>query len=157
MAVFWSFLNFFIFLFFVWKMAKKPAGEAAQKKNEEYKRLLHDASEAYESAEKRLRTLKTRFASLEKELSQIKEQAKESAALEADKLRKEGVKISSFLAKEAERVSAVELSKAKETLRGELWEQTKEGVVKKLQKELTADKQQELVSSSIGALGTLKS
>ena len=72
--MYWSFINFFIFLFLVWRAAKKPAVDHAKQQNEEYKRLLQESREAYKKAEKRLHSLKKRFASLEDEFLRIKTQ-----------------------------------------------------------------------------------
>ncbi len=152
----WSFLNFFIFLFLLWKAAKKPAAEAVQHKSEVYRKLFLESSEAFARAEKRLQTLKGRFVDLEKELQRIKLQARQSAELEAEKLKEEAQKVSLYLSEEAQRVSEVELAKAKGLLKGELWEQTKQGVVRQLQAELTPEKQKQVLEESIGSLGALK-
>ena len=152
----WSFLNFFIFLFLLWRLAKKPAAQAAEQKSEEYKKLLQESMDAYARAEKRLHSLKKRFATLEQEFVRIKHQAKQTADLEAEKLKKEAERVSEYLASEAQRVSRVEQEKAKNLLQKELWEQTRLGVVEKLQSEMTAAEQKQVLSNSIQALGALK-
>lgn len=152
----WLFINFFIFLFLVWKAAKQPAADHAREQNEEYKRLLQESQEAYERAEKRLQSLKKRFTSLEGEFQRIKTQAKESAELEARKLKEEAKRVSAYLADEAQRVSRVEQEKARELLQKELWEETKRGVVQQLETELTPGKQKQVLAGSIQTLETLK-
>ena len=156
MTFLWPYINFILFLILLWRLGKGPAEDLAKKKSDKYKLLFEESSAAYKKAEGFLSVLKKRFHALEKELLQVKKQANESGEREAKRLREEAKKASEFLVGETKRTIELERLRVEELLKKELWEQTIQGVIGRLQVELTSAEQKALVARSLSSIKELK-
>lgn len=155
-ALVFPYINFILFVFILWRVSRKPANDAARKRKDDYEVLYKKASASYDVAKKRLSTLTAKLATLEAEITQIKEHAEKNAQKQARAAVSEAEKMSEYLAREAQQLAQREASHAKELLQEELWDKAKEALVERLRAEFTLKKQKDYLVSVLPSLKGLK-
>lgn len=155
-GVIFPYLNFFLFLFLLWRFAKGPANKAAEKRSEEYKKLYEKASASYEAAKDKLQKVSARLKALQEEIKQIEVQAEKSASQLTEAFRKEAQATALQLDKDAQQLARREALRAKELLQEELWAKAMEELLVRVKSEFTVKKQKEFLWASLTEVNSLK-
>lgn len=155
-GIVFPYINFVLFVFLLWRFARKPAHSAAEKRSAEYKALYEKAAKEFRDAEGRLSSLKAKYDSLEGELAAIEENAKEAARKQSELLMLEARKMSENLGVEAQNIARREASEAKRQLKEELWEKAKGELLDRVRSEFTVKKQKEYMWSSLSDVKSLE-
>lgn len=150
------YVNFVIFAILAVYFFRKPAQAAAQKKNQDYLKLVADSQRVREAAEQRLAELKGRFGKLDQEIADLKNLAREAAEQEAAKIVADAKRLAEHLQLEAQRVAAAEVENARMRLRQEVVDAVRDGVTSRLKQELDAKAQQRIVQTRINDLQALR-
>ena len=149
------YVNFFLFLFLLWRFARKPAHGAAEKRSEDYKALYEKASASNREARGSLDLLEKKLAGLEGEIAQIEGQAQKTSAAYSQSLMEEAERMSEHLAGEAQRLAKREAIRAKGLLQEELWEKAKKDLLERVRLEFTVKKQKEYLWNSLSDVKNL--
>lgn len=150
------YINFFLFVYLLWRSAKGPAHDAAQKRSEEYRSLYEKASESNREARASLEALRTKMSSLEGEIAGIESQAQQTAKAYAESLAAEAERMSEHLSTEAQQLAVREAVHAKELLKEELWGKAKEDLLERVRLEFTVKKQKEYLWDSLSEVKNLE-
>ena len=148
-GIIFPYINFILFVFLLWRLARKPAHAAAEKRSNEYKYLYEKSAKEYKEAKERLESLKSKYNSLEREMKSIEATAEEMAKKQTDLLLLEAEKISQALEADAQNIARREAARAKQLLQEELWVKAKEELLDRVRSEFTVKKQKEYMWSSL--------
>lgn len=155
---FWfPYVNFAIFLFIVVKFGKQPIKNMFEEKNKAFQEQLNAANKAKEEAERQLREAKQQLESLANELNRIKEAARVDAEREGQKLSHQGEQIVQQIDKESKRLAHLEIQRFKEEMEVKILEGVRKTVLAKLQKELSQEKQKNLLDGRLSLIQNLSS
>ena len=155
-GVLFPYINFALFLFLLWRAARKPAHAAAEKRSEDYKALYEKATESFNAAKERLSALNKKYDALAQEVQKIEAGAKEGAKQQTAALLREAQKMSDHLDLEAQNIAKREAANAKHLLQEELWLKAKEGLLERVRTEFTVKKQKEYLWSSLADVKSLE-
>ncbi len=120
-GVFWPYFQFAIFVAALIFFAKKPIASMLDKKRNDLRASLSEAKEAAFLADRKIKEYEAKIASLEKELSELKEQSLFDAKIERDKIMSDAAKASESILKDAERAARELIARSKEEIRQELF------------------------------------
>ncbi len=115
---------------------RKPFVNALAAKRSAYADLMQKASQAKDEAERRNAELKDRLARLDREVEEIRSQARQQAEQEARALVLAGEQLAEHLQKEAHRIAEAEVAAAKLELQKEVLAQVKSQTAEQILKSL---------------------
>ena len=150
------YINFSIFLFLAIKFFKKPIREMFAKRKTEYEDLVKEVNQVKEAALEKKSELESRLANLNKEVSNIKENAEKEANLQRDKMLRDAKVLADHMVKEAKRVADAEVARAKVEIRERIMSEVRAGVVKKLNAELNDDQHTRLVGKAVDQVADIR-
>jgi len=156
MGIIVPYANFALFIILAVVFFRSPARAAAKKKREAFEAQMREASRVKQEAEAKLLELQTRMNNMDREVAEMMDTAKKSAAIEADKIVSDAERLAQHLQSEAVRVANAEAEKARATLRDEIIAEAMVQVTKKLQSELSEKDHGALVKSRLGKLQELR-
>lgn len=152
----YPYLNFSFFLVLLIYFIKKPVKMFAKKKKEDFEKLYLAAKKSKEESELRLKEQVKRFDSLEQEVAELKKQTTTAAEKEAQQIVQKAKDFSEYLKQEAGKISNIELAKAEEVIKKEVWSCAKQVVIEKIKVELSGtEKQKELFDSSLNKISEI--
>lgn len=149
------YLNFAIFLGLLIYFARKPLIKMAQEKRQKFESAQAQALAAKNIAVAKSNELSQRIASLESDVQRIREQTKQDAQKESDRLIASAHELAKNLEVEADRMVQAELLRSKENLREEIVSAVKKTIIERVAHDLTTDKQRSLVRKQMETLTQL--
>jgi F0F1-type ATP synthase membrane subunit b/b' len=120
-SVFWPYFQFAIFVTALIFFAKKPITAMLDRNRNDLRSRLSEAKEAALLADRKIKEYEAKIASLEKEVSELKEQSLFDAKIERDKIMSDAAKASESILKDAERAARELITRSKEEIRQELF------------------------------------
>ena len=148
-TVIYPYLNLFLFIFILVKLAKGPLKIAIHGKNEQFEKALSAANQAKEEAERKSKELEKKLAALDDDIQQIQSKAQAQAQSEAEKIVEQATALAEHLKNEAKRIAATELADAKNELRKQVLLAAKDSVKSRLENEFGEAQQLELVRNKV--------
>jgi F-type H+-transporting ATPase subunit b len=148
----WKIVNFAVLVFILVKFMGKPLKEFLRKRTEVIEKTLEEARQAKELAQKALAEVEKRLKYKDKEIEDILAASRESAKREHDSLLQQGERMRDKLLEQAQIGIEYELRHAKNEIRAEAVEVAIELAEKKLQAELTPERQNKLIEESLSKL-----
>lgn len=153
-GVVFPYINLFIFLVILLKGLKGPLSAAINRRHDEFKQVVEEANQAKAEAEARNKELQTKLANLDRELTEIRENAQRQAQEEAERIVHHAETLANHLKGEAERIARSEIDQARQKLRQEILEQVRGNIVRKLETELDRTNQTDLIRRQLNHLPT---
>ena len=151
----WKFVNLAIFIFIMFRLLKKPLGDAFKAKREAIRADLIAAEEKRQAALAQLTSTEAKLASLDSESTNVIEHAKAEAKAEKERIARETEdeikRLQAQAASEIERKS----KQVKVELRRFSAEESIRLAEEKLKAQMSADKDARLVRASIQSIGGL--
>ena len=138
----YPYFNFFFFLVLLVYFAKKPVRMLFKKRREDFQKLYYSAKEAKQESEKKLEEQLRRYKSLEQEIVDLKNQLLKVAEQEAQEIIKDAKVAAGYLKQEAEKISSIELAKAENIIKKQVWSSAKQVVIDRIAMDLKDPKKQ---------------
>jgi F0F1-type ATP synthase membrane subunit b/b' len=154
-SIFWPYFQFVIFIFALIFFAKKPITNILNKNRNDLKIRLSEAKEAALIADRKIKEYEGKIASLEREVSELKEQSLFDAKIERNKIMSDAAKISESILKDAERAAKELITRSKEEIRQELFNLALNEVEKSLTPENLFALDMKLKSETIDGIKSL--
>ena len=155
-GVVFPYINFFIFLFVLIKVAKAPLLGILAKRKEDYEAIYKKANQEKKDAEVKLAELNSRMTQLSKEVEEVQSKARDEAKKEAKGIIEEGKRLAENIKLEARRIAEVEAQKAQESLERMILDQVYENVLKKLKNDLVETDHEQINAKQIERLKTIE-
>jgi F-type H+-transporting ATPase subunit b len=167
------YINFFLFVGMAVWFFKKPLSKALSAQRESYYQTLKDANAALTSAQQKHDEINEQLQKFHHSLDElqgkvgdkgaagqltmdgIKERARKQAEAQREALLQKTQKLARQLEEEASRIAEYEIERAREQLKKEILDITKQKVVERLKTELGESKQLQLVKNKAGVLEQL--
>lgn len=148
----WKIVNFSILVFILVKFMGKPMKEFLRKRTEVIEKTLEEAKQAKALAQKALAEVEKRLKYKDREIEEILAASRESAKREQDSFIQQGERMRDKLLEQAQTSIEYELRHAKNEIRAEAVEIAMELAEKKLQDELTPERQNKLIEESLSKI-----
>ena len=146
------YINWIVFLILATMVLRKPLVNALASKRSAYAELMQKASQAKEEAERRNAELKERLARLDREVDEIRSQARQQAEQEAQSMVLAGEQLAAHLQKEARRIADAEVAAAKLELQREVLAQVKAQTAEQIMKNLDLAAHHRVVQQGLAQL-----
>lgn len=154
-GVFWPYFQFVIYLAAIIFFAKKPIANMLDKNRTELRAKLSEAKEASLLAERKVKEYEAQIASLEEEISKLKEQSLFDAKIEREKILNDATKLSESILKDAQRAANEMITRTKEEIKHELFSLALNEVEKSLTAEQLHSLDAKLKSETIEGIRSL--
>tara|TARA_B100000524_G_scaffold341199_1_gene235045 strand:- start:685 stop:1182 length:498 start_codon:yes stop_codon:yes gene_type:complete len=154
-GVVFPYANFTLFLVSLVYLARKPAAAFAKKRSESYQEVYLKAKKEKEDADKANKKLRMRFEALSQELQALRESALKSTEEEVERIMAAGQKVAEHIKEEAKRSAAVEAEEAQEKLRQEVWQTTSQLLAQKVKSNFGENDQNMYIRRGVAKLGEL--
>jgi F-type H+-transporting ATPase subunit b len=148
----WKIVNFSILVFILVKFMGKPMKEFLRKRTEVIEKTLEEAKQAKALAQKALAEVEKRLKYKDREIEEILAASRESAKREQDSFIQQGERMRDKLLEQAQTSIEYDLRHAKNEIRAEAVEIAMELAEKKLQDELTPERQNKLIEESLSKI-----
>jgi F-type H+-transporting ATPase subunit b len=155
MGLVWRIIVFVVFAFILYKLLKDPLINTLDKRTDDIRTALADAVKAKEDAQKELNEYKSKLASMNKELEDMKERAFKAAEAEKVKIISDAETTVARLREFAESLIASDLVRAKAELKNYTFTLAKQAAEDKLRSQLDISKHEKIVSNYIKKIGDL--
>lgn len=156
MGVVLPYTNFIIFIVLAIYFFRKPAKAAAEKRREEFLKLMQEAGQAKNLAEAKLRELEQRKQGLDKELQEMRQIAVQAAESEAQRIVNDAKTLGEHLKAEAKRIAEAEVLKARDGLRREIADAVRDAVEGRIRRDLNSESQVDLVRRQLTGLQSVR-
>lgn len=143
------YINFFIFIFIAIKLFKKPIQGMIAARKKSHEDLVAEATRAKKEAEAKQKELNQRLSTLDSEIEEMRNKAREAAELAAKEMLDKARSVAANMTAESKRLADAQLKQAKEKLQAEIVQEVTSQVEAKLRGDVDSSKHQSLVSSKI--------
>lgn len=120
-SIFWPYFQFAIFIVAIVYFAKKPIANMLSNRRDELRSRLSEAHEAVALADRKVHEYKIKINSLEKEITELKNQHLQDAKIESEKILLDAQKTSESILRDSERAAKELITQSKEEIRKELF------------------------------------
>lgn len=142
----WRFINFFILAFCLYKLTKKPITDFLQKQKEDVIDSMKNAEDNFNEVESRLAEQKEKFSHIDDDIKSLETRIMGLADKESAEIINTANKDSEYLIQKAKFASQSELNKAKKELTIEMMDIAINKAKQHLQKFITQDDHDRLIS-----------
>lgn len=149
----WRVLLVAIFLFLLVKLLKKPVTNMLIKRTEDIEKALSAAEKAKNDALAQVKDYEDKMVALEKELSDMKDNALKAAERERELILAEAEKTVAKMKQSALNMIASEVEKAKADLKREIAEIATNEAEKRIREDIKGDKSKEVLNEYIKRIG----
>jgi F-type H+-transporting ATPase subunit b len=132
------FINFLIFAFLLYKLAKKPVTQALNQRADDFVNAKEDAQKSLLQAQEMHRQLELRLNSLDNETNEIMTQAKLSAQREADEIIEKAKGLAKHIVDEAHARTIAQAAELVDQAKREILSNALQAAESKLQTVLTS-------------------
>jgi F-type H+-transporting ATPase subunit b len=120
-SIFWPYFQFAIFIAAIVYFAKKPIVNMLSNRRDDLRSRLSEAHEAVALADRKVHEYKSKINSLEKEITELKNQHLQDAKIESEKILLDAQKASESILRDSERAAKELITQSKEEIRKELF------------------------------------